>query len=237
MDWELRFAPCVRLQGDELPERRCPGFSGKHHEFTPPLAYRRQGENRGTGSFSPSPRTKQEHKKAHPDGWASLVVSSSKLLSHFPVDFHFDVVVHVAGRISSGVQSDIATFGLFRIQEESKARFNIRTFAALAQFGRVVVVVVENSFHAFTELRIIGDLDNHVMVGPRLAVIVPEPYGFNFRGFFEINLNPLEAVHQFDEIAFTRLLVSVGDVLKLSENGEVIAAGNFFSAGEENRVV
>ena len=63
---------------------------------------------------------------------------------------------------------------------------------------------------------------------------VPEPEGGDGGAFFEVDLDPLGAVEQLDEVAFAGFLVAVGDEGEVADDRIGIAAGDFFAFGEQD---
>lgn len=141
------------------------------------------------------------------------------------VDFDFDVVVHVVGCVACAVEANVLGVGALGVDEFAETCIHVGLVRAFALFGGVVVVVVEEGGDAAGEFRIIGYLNDHVMVGAFLRVVVPNPDGREVRWGFEVDLYPLRTVHDLYEIAFACFLVAVGDVFKFADDWEVVAAG------------
>lgn len=148
------------------------------------------------------------------------------------VDFHFDEVVHVVGSVAVAVEANVLSVGALGVDEFTKACVNVGFVGACALFGGVVVVVVEECGHSCREFRVVGDLHDDIVIGTRLRVVVPHPNGCQVGRGAEVDLHPLYAIHQFNEVAFTRFFVAIGDVCKLADDREVVAGDDWFTSGK-----
>ena len=144
----------------------------------------------------------------------------------FAVNLYFDVVVHFVRGISLAVEADIAALGSLAVGNHPEPGFSIRAVRAFAHVGGVVEIVVVNRGHAILELRIIGNLDDHIVVGPHLGMEVPNPDAIDLGAFLKIDLHPLGAVHQLDEVTFSSVLLTIGDEIERTDDRIRIAAGD-----------
>ncbi len=71
------------------------------------------------------------------------------------------------------------------------------------------------------------------MVGEFLGVEMPQPDGGNGRALLKVDLHPLEAVEQLNEVAFAGVLVAVGDEFEFTDDGGVVTTGDGFTLGEQ----
>ena len=137
-------------------------------------------------------------------------------------------MVHFVRRIAIAVEADVAAMGALAIDEEAEAGLDVWVVSAYAEFGGVIIIVVIDGGDACLELRIVRDLDDHIMIGASLGVVVPQPDGVDGSGFLQIDLDPLEAVEQFDEISFASLFIAIGDEVERTDDRVVVAAGYLF---------
>ena len=63
---------------------------------------------------------------------------------------------------------------------------------------------------------------------------VPEPNGRDGRRLFEIDLHPLEAVEEFDEVTFAGILFAISDEREFTDDRRVIAAGDGLAFREKD---
>jgi hypothetical protein len=64
------------------------------------------------------------------------------------------------------------------------------------------------------------------VIGALLRVEVPDPDGGDRWALFEVDLHPLQAVEQFDEVALAGFLVAIGDEVEVADDRGVVAAGD-----------
>ncbi|MFN9960605.1 MAG: hypothetical protein ACK55I_46580, partial [bacterium] len=65
-----------------------------------------------------------------------------------------------------------------------------------------------------------------------LGVIVPDPNGLDGGLLFEVDLHPLKAVGEFEEIAFACFFIPVGDVGQVADDGKIVAGCDWLAFRE-----
>ena len=159
----------------------------------------------------------------------------TKRLLRDAVNLNLDVMVHLVGGVAIAIEADVAALGILAIGDETEAAFDVGVVRTLAQLGDVLIVVVIDGGHTGLEVGIVGNLDDHALVGALLRVIVPDADGVDGGGFLQVDLDPLRAFEQFDEVAFASLFVAVGDELEVADDRIVIAAGDLLVLGQQHR--
>ena len=144
-------------------------------------------------------------------------------------DFDFDIVVHGVGAIAGAPEAEVLAFGTFGVDVAAFVGFNVGGLFADPEPGRVVVVVVVDGFDAVNEIRVVGDLDDHVVVGAGLGVEVPDEDPEDLGGFFQVNLHPLFLGGEFYEVALFAVLVTVGDEFKVADDREIVRTSDFLA--------
>lgn len=64
-------------------------------------------------------------------------------------------------------------------------------------------------------------------------MVVPNPDGAELGGGAEVDLDPLEPVHEFDKVTLAGVFVAVGDIFEFSDDGEIVTTDDLLACGEE----
>src|SRR5687768_7686846 len=91
-----------------------------------------------------------------------------RLLGWLTVNFHFDVVVKFVRRISVAVEPYIPASLAFCLDEPAFVSLDVRWVRSGSQARRIVVVVVVDRLDVLLELRVVGNLNDHVVVSAGL---------------------------------------------------------------------
>ena len=145
-------------------------------------------------------------------------------------------MVHVVRGVAAAVEPDVAGLDALGVDEPALVGFDVFLVLADAEAGRVVVVVVEDRRHAVDEILVVGDLDDDVPIDAGLAVIVPDEDRADRACVCpEVDLDPLGAGAEFDEIAVLARLFAVRDEAQLADDRLHVARGHGFLEREKLR--
>src|SRR5258708_11698417 len=86
----------------------------------------------------------------------------------FAVYFDLDVVIHFGGRVSSAVETNIAAFDTFRINQTAFVRFDVGGIFTRPKALTLGWVIIKDGLNVLDEIRIVGDLSNDVQIDARL---------------------------------------------------------------------
>ena len=140
---------------------------------------------------------------------------SDSLAEHFD----FDVVVHRLARGTVRIDTHVAALRELGVDRAAIVALAVLLVRALAELGGVVVVVVEDRLHAVDEVRVVGDLHDHVLVDALVALVVPHADGGDRVLGAEVELDPLQTAGELEHRGGVRRLVAVDHVLVVARHG------------------
>src|ERR1019366_9479011 len=136
------------------------------------------------------------------------------------------VFVEGAFGAAFGVETNVTGFDAFGIDQLAFVGLEVFAIGADAQAGGVVRVIVEDRAHVLDEVRVIGDLDNNVVVHLSHVVGVPDHDGKDLLRAAEVHLHPLRAFAQEDDALVGGVFVAVGKLGQVVGGNVLIAAGD-----------
>ena len=96
---------------------------------------------------------------------------------------------------------------------------------------RVVQVIVVDG-HRINKIRILGHLNDHIEIGARLFVVVPQDERVNVILFLKIHRDVLQKRAEFDVASISRFLIAVGHHGELTDDWLLFRPGRRLSLGD-----